>query len=56
MTYWKYKHETFSNFGSDEELIGWLNEQGKQGWQLISVDNVKYLFKKEISHRETQTK
>ena len=55
MKKFKYKIEYFSGYYSG--LEGWLNDQGKKGWELVSVKYYSlcdkfasdaYVFKKEI--------
>jgi Domain of unknown function (DUF4177) len=35
MAIWEYLITTFS--GKPEDLSTWLNEQGKEGWELVAI-------------------
>ena len=45
MAIWEYQITTFS--GKPENLSAWLNEQGKQGWELVYVERPTYWFKRQ---------
>jgi hypothetical protein len=45
MAIWEYLITTFS--GKPENLSTWLNEQGKEGWELVHVERPAYWFKRQ---------
>jgi hypothetical protein len=45
MAIWEYLITTFS--GKPENLSTWLNEQGKEGWELVHVEQPNYWFKRQ---------
>ena len=45
MAIWEYLITTFS--GKPENLSTWLNEKGKEGWELVHVERPTYWFKRQ---------
>jgi hypothetical protein len=45
MAIWEYLITTFS--GNPENLHTWLNEKGKEGWELVHVEQPNYWFKRQ---------
>jgi hypothetical protein len=45
MAIWEYLITTFS--GKPENLHTWLNEKGKEGWELVHVEQPNYWFKRQ---------
>jgi hypothetical protein len=45
MAIWEYLITAFS--GKPEDLHTWLNEKGKEGWELVHVEQPNYWFKRQ---------
>jgi hypothetical protein len=45
MAIWEYQITTFS--GKSENLNTWLNEKGKEGCELVHVEQPNYWFKRQ---------
>lgn len=54
---WEYKIDLLPNAAGEEDLIGWLNCLGQEGWELVEcairkndggLSDVKGIFKRKI--------
>ncbi|WP_437794238.1 hypothetical protein [Sorangium sp. So ce693] len=50
MKTWEYLLDSIGSMTNDDERMEWLNERGREGWELISErdrgNKIQYIFKR----------